>query len=186
MPLQLLATYPYAVVSGQVRIYPADFNPDAALERFIAEHCGAFLDSGMFQYGRAHIDYFHDSVCKTTAHWVAKDWADDVCNLDCDRIISSDLVQSLFTYFNDPEASQYRVIHGSVPIESNTCGTAACFSNAFVDINGYDEDAFPSGVRTLTCAIGSGTWRKQRLGRKIGSGARLSLPSAWPSQTTRS
>ena len=186
LPLQLLAIYPYAVASGQVRIYLADFNPDDELERFIAEHCGAFLDSGMLQYGRAHIDYFHASVCKNTAHWLAKDWADVVCNLDCDRIISSDLVQALFTYFDDPEASQYRVFHGSVPSEGSTCGTVACFSNTFFEINGYDEDAFPSGGQDIDLRDRLRYLAEKRLGRKIGRGARLSLPSAWPSRTTRS
>ena len=80
----------------------------------------------MLRYGRANIYAFHASTCKNTVHYLAQDWATVVCNLDADRIITSELVKVIMLFsVDDPSATKYRVFQGRAKEEGSACGTVS-------------------------------------------------------------
>ena len=138
LPLNLLHAWP---LRSWTRIHLVDCgSTDGSLE-WVLRHCRAAIEEGVLQVYTVgdRMPFWHASVGKNTAHMVADE--DILVNVDNDNFIGKDFPVDVVTRMD----SGYRVLqyeHGT-----GTCGRIACWRKEFLDIRGYDEDAFPMGAQ---------------------------------------
>jgi hypothetical protein len=128
----------------QIEFVVADFGTPGLAE-WVHEHFRRDLESGYLRYRQfRHLDSWHASVAKNTAHYLAM--GDIVVNLDCDNYTGPFGGQHIIKVFQN--SGEHTVFHQwSGRDRDGTYGRISMKKNVFVSLGGYDETFLPMGYQ---------------------------------------
>jgi len=136
LPLTLMHCWPHR---KSCCVHVVDLGSKDSSLKFLVERCRFAMECGLLRVYRAEEKFWHASVGKNTAHAVADQHI--LVNVDSDNLVGSSFLQDVCERFKDGAAvAQYE--HGQ-----GTCGRIAAKRSDFMEIGGYDEDAFPMGCQ---------------------------------------
>eukprot|EP00434_Breviolum_minutum_P017506 symbB.v1.2.015451.t1/scaffold1154.1/size134997/2 len=111
---------------------------------FLLKTCRVAMDAGLLRVCRCEAKFWHASIAKNTVHAVAAAAEEDILvNVDADNIAGPGFVLDVDG------------IHGSV-------GRIAVDRKTFVLLQGYDEDAYPTGAQDVDLWLRLGMLARQR------------------------
>lgn len=138
LPLNLLQHWRHR---KWTRFHVLDFGSTDGTLDFLLHRCRAAIDCGLLHVYHAQERYWHASVAKNTAHLCAAE--EILVNVDGDNLIGPDFSQNVVQMFSEGyTVVQYEYGEG-------TCGRIACWQKDFLQLRGYDEDAFPMGAQDI-------------------------------------
>ena len=137
LPLTLMHCWHHR---GHCRVHVVDMgSKDDTTFRFLVHHCRFAMEMGLLHVYKAREEFWHASIGKNTAHAMASE--EILVNIDSDNIIGAGFLQDVCNRFQEGAAvAQYEQGGG-------TCGRIAARRTDFMEIKGYDEDAFPMGCQ---------------------------------------
>lgn len=149
LPLTLMHCWPYR---KSCCVHVVDLGSKDSSLRFLLERCRFAMECGLLRVYKAEEKFWHASVGKNTAHAVADQHI--LVNVDSDNLIGASFLEDVCERFKDGAAvAQYE--HGQ-----GTCGRIAAKRSDFMEIGGYDEDAYPMGCQDTDLVL-----RLKELGR---------------------
>jgi len=136
LPLTLLHCFPYR---NRCRVYVVDLGSNDGTLEWLLNYCRWAIEIGLLRVFRADELNWHACIGKNTAHIQAKE--DILVNVDGDNLIGAGFLKDVCQQFQDGcEVAQYELGGG-------TCGRIALRREVFLEIGGYDEDAYPMGAQ---------------------------------------
>ena len=139
LPLNLFHAWPHR---NWTTVYLVDCGSTDGTLEWVKDKCRDAMNAGLLKVYTAECQYWHASICKNTAHKVAKE--DILVNVDCDNLIGPG--------FPVIVADQFKLGKTVVQFEgkfSGSAGRIACIKNQFYEIGGYDEDTLPMGFQDI-------------------------------------
>ena len=139
LPLNLFHAWPHR---NWTTVYLVDCGSTDGTLEWVKDKCRDAMNAGLLKVYTAECQYWHASICKNTAHKVAKE--DILVNVDCDNLIGPE--------FPVIVADQFKLGKTVVQFEGKSSGSAgriACIKNQFYEIGGYDEDTLPMGFQDI-------------------------------------
>ena len=138
LPLNLLHAWPHR---SWVKIHLVVCDCTDNTLDWVLKNCRPAMDADLLRVydTDCRMPYWHACIGKNTSHMVAKE--DILVNVDGDNLIGPDFpVDVLQNFDKGYKVLQYE--HGD-----GTCGRIACLRHDFLEIRGYDEDAYPMGAQ---------------------------------------
>ena len=118
---------------GEAELVLLDYNCPEKLKDLISQQFHSDIEAGILKYYRtASPVYFHMSHAKNVSHKLGS--GRFVFNLDADNFISTELVETLLSAFQDDNV----LAHGST--KRGAMGRIGLSKRRFLEIGGYDED----------------------------------------------
>lgn len=158
LPLNLIHCWPYR---KHVKIYLVNFGSIDGTLDWVMCHCRSAIDVGLLVLHEApDMEYWHASIAKNTAHMLADE--EILVNVDGDNLVGPN-----FPY----DVSKRMLLDGKELLQyeegDGTCGRICYFRKDFLEVRGYDEDAFPMGAQDTDLL--------DRLKEKLGPGRFLKV-----------
>ena len=136
LPLTLLHCFSYR---NTCRVYVVDLGSNDGTLEWLLNHCRWAIEIGLLRVFRADELNWHACIGKNTAHIQAEE--DILVNVDGDNLIGAGFLKDVCQQFQDgAEVAHYELGGG-------TCGRIALKREVFLEIGGYDEDAYPMGAQ---------------------------------------
>ena len=108
-------------------------------------HCRAAIDAGLLVVHHApDMPYWHASIAKNTAHMLASEDMEILVNVDGDNLVGPNFPFDVSEKMKQQGKSLLQYEDGD-----GTCGRLVYYRSDFVEVRGYDEDAFPMGAQDI-------------------------------------